>query len=683
MGLPRDQYQVRSVWNGCELTIDITANSLESEIEFVQFKIDSSRPLANRGHGSPNSVILAANGGPTNVRPEQWTCYPLVSQFKPGCLGSFATPLNMSNRLGVASLADDQLVFGNQLTSSVFAHENILAWRHCHNHVQCIYDNGQQLHHLLLATHSAVVPVDDAAAFVSQLDASELPADEQGEAAEISDRQSQVESAARPIVASGFQSTTSIDGRNKPQQSLNSVAQALQDKCAARRCLDQMMFAEFTASSLFGTQDRRLMIGCRDGNVEVSTALRNQTDWQTLDVTRLYSLKGRWFVASVGGEVFELAVDLESMPIVAALASSAFGIRTEPRETGTIVLLSQTGSDESVWKSAQPYRLHFRDNGKLWFEASNSDGASDSFECDAGDVGKRSREWTDEFGVVSVNAPVASGTVLLLARREILIQIWESREQSKLHRSTKGMTLGEIYAQYNQMRCCKFVTGIFGNFFLTQQRLELRTTLDDFISQVEASPPGALPRDLELELIERLSVLEIARNQLNRWFDRCTLMYPHQQADITRRWLQEVFGPEYVNAEKCDREAWRIHQQTRAELRQVQASMSRPMAEVGHNLNAISFAFPEEVRCEALAATRRAASLAGKGAVVAAFAGMGGQMLMGIGRASVGDPLGIALLGTVGLSMIGRHLEKTVQDKEKKIRIRAYGCKPCTGGRSF
>lgn len=150
-------------------------------------------------------------------------------------------------------------------------------------------------------------------------------------------------------------------------------------------------------------------------------------------------------------------------------------------------------------------------------------------------------------------------------------------------------------------------------------------------------------------------------------------MYPHQQADLTRRWLEDGFGSEVIGTEGCDQEAWRVHQQTRAELRQVQASMNRAMAEVSQNLNAISFAFPEEVRCAALAATRRAASIAGKGAMVAAFAGMGGQMLMGLGRASIGDPMGIALLGTVGMSMVGRHLEKNAKETEKKIRIRAYG----------
>jgi hypothetical protein len=111
----------------------------------------------------------------------------------------------------------------------------------------------------------------------------------------------------------------------------------------------------------------------------------------------------------------------------------------------------------------------------------------------------------------------------------------------------------------------------------------------------------------------------------------------------------------------------------RGELRQVQASMGKALAEVGQNLHAISWAFPEEVRFAALAGMRRAAGLAEKGAMLAAFGGIGGQLLLGLGRASVGDPLGFAMVGALGLSLVGKQLDKNVKEKEKLIRLRAYG----------
>ena len=105
----------------------------------------------------------------------------------------------------------------------------------------------------------------------------------------------------------------------------------------------------------------------------------------------------------------------------------------------------------------------------------------------------------------------------------------------------------------------------------------------------------------------------------------------------------------------------------------MQASLGRPLQELGQNLNAISFAFPEEVRCAALASVRNAAGLAEKGAMLSAFGGMGAQALMGLGRASMGDPIGIAILGSIGLSLVGKHLQQKAKDVEQKIRLRAYG----------
>ena len=197
--------------------------------------------------------------------------------------------------------------------------------------------------------------------------------------------------------------------------------------------------------------------------------------------------------------------------------------------------------------------------------------------------------------------------------------------------------------------------------------------MNELIGEIQEAPPGPLPEELEAQLIERLSILEISRHQLGRWLERCALMYPHYLADAEREWLRGVFGDEIADADFRDQEAWKVHQRSRGELRQVQASMGRAMNEVSQNLQMIAFAFPEEVRCAALAATRRAADLAEKGAMLAAFGGIGGQLMLGLGRASLGDPLGFALVGAVGLSLVGKQLQKKSKGKEQRIRLRAYG----------
>jgi len=97
------------------------------------------------------------------------------------------------------------------------------------------------------------------------------------------------------------------------------------------------------------------------------------------------------------------------------------------------------------------------------------------------------------------------------------------------------------------------------------------------------------------------------------------------------------------------------------------------LTELGDNLNSVSFVFPEEVRCAAIASVRNAAGLAEKGAIIAAFGGVGAQLIMGLGKASLGGPLGVVMLGTMGLGLLGSYLQKKAIKKEQQIQLRAYG----------
>ena len=661
-------------WQECELTVDLMPNSPTAEVEFAQFKINLSRPSAMRGHGTPNRVIAAANAGLVDVSLDSWACFPLVCRVQPAALGSFFKTWDSASQIGIAAVTESAIVFGEGSRTLALPFRRIIAWRTGDGHLKCVADTGQKLQYVGIAVNSAVPLSDDAVTFIDKIaEAVKAASEDQGDSA---DDPTTKDSTAPPQASTPRDDSPPIprvDDQGLPARSLSTIVQSLKRECGDAYCKTQMLVAEFAATPLFGTPRRRLLVVCRDDQVQILVSESNTSQWQQLVTPRLRRLVDRWFVEAAGGEVFELRVDNDNEPIIAAVVRSLQTTNPEPDCDRPLVLLTPSQDAATGSGSAVPFRLHFGGQGILRFQASVESPLIDSFECPAAAVGKKSRVWNDQFGVTSVATPNRGEPLQLIASPATLIRIWETRELTNLRMKTEGISLGEMYSLYNEMRTSKFVTGVFGNYFLTQQRLELRSPLDSFINEIESAPSGMLPEELETALIERLSILEISRNQLNRWLDRCTLMFPHQQADLTRRWLEDAFGTEIVAREDAEKQAWRVHQQMRSELRQVQASMNRAMAEVGHNLNAIAFAFPEEVRCAALAATRRAASMAGKGAMVAAFAGMGGQMLMGLGRASVGDPLGIALLGTVGLSMVGRHLEKNAQDKEKKIRIRAYG----------
>ena len=59
--------------------------------------------------------------------------------------------------------------------------------------------------------------------------------------------------------------------------------------------------------------------------------------------------------------------------------------------------------------------------------------------------------------------------------------------------------------------------------------------------------------------------------------------------------------------------------------------------------------------------------------MLVAFGGVGAQLLMNVGRASMGDPFAIAMLGSTGLSLVGKHLQQKAREKEQDIKLRGYG----------
>jgi hypothetical protein len=437
-----------------------------------------------------------------------------------------------------------------------------------------------------------------------------------------------------------------------------------------------MLAAELDGNCIFTNKPTQLLMKLRDSDCTVALKDGNADNLQWLPNAKLYAFGDLQFLQLSSDSAFRIHIAESERRLAEALSLALSETATLD---GSVVLLSRPDSQlqfdgESVpWNDFSPFLLKF-ENGTLRFTSANGEAQkSDDLETQLDKLGARSQIWKDTFGVVSIDLDGESSGRLLLASNRTLIQQWEQAELRSLIVRTTGVPLGKLYLEYNKSRCEKYITGVFGNFFIAQQQLEHSSLLDSLLQEISAAPPGPLPGDLNDRLIQRLSILEVSRHQLSRWLDRCALMYPHYMAQCEREWLANAFGERIVDRATQDRESWRVHQQMRGELRQVQASMGKALAEVGQNLHAISWAFPERVRFAALAGMRRAAGLAEKGAVLAAFGGIGGQLLLGLGRASVGDPLGFAMVGALGLSLVGKQLDKNVKEKEKLIRLRAHG----------
>ena len=364
------------------------------------------------------------------------------------------------------------------------------------------------------------------------------------------------------------------------------------------------------------------------------------------------------------GDFFRVELPTECAELWKTLCLSSEN-RIRIRDTGvTLATMECTESPRAV-----PVTLQLDEAGQIHLAY----GRDDEQILSSLQLSSGSLSWTKLCGQVQILHAENDGAIKVTASPAAIVDLWKGKEQYALRVSTDGLRLGGLYDEFARRRTDKFLAGVFGSLIVTQEQLEIDGTVAEFLNEMNAAPAGPLSDEMSARLVQRLSILEISRQQLGRWFDRCSLFLPHFWSKLERDWLEETFGDTVVDKQRRDREAWRVQQTIRSELRQVQASLGRPLQELGQNLNAVSFAFPEEVRCASLASVRNAAGLAEKGAMLSAFGGIGAQVLMGLGRASMGDPIGIAILGTMGLGLVGKHLQQKAKNVEQKIRLRAYG----------
>jgi len=429
------------------------------------------------------------------------------------------------------------------------------------------------------------------------------------------------------------------------------------------KCFGESFVAELDARSIFGAIESptAIIFDARSCNAWIGEgAIRSR---KKDDEFRAYELSSGCFLQTGSGNCFRIRMPEDSKPIWRIICQA-----TSPRKSVSDspgVLAELGGSDDPDFRLV---RIDLDQSGSIRLNEGDNEIAAGSVK----DIAMESDAWTMFYGSIGFDL-VDGKRSKLTASTDTILKLWKGREIYDLNVRTDGVRLGALYEEYNSRRSEKFLTGLFGILVVTQQQLDNDINLDKIKSEINEAPPGPLADELGEKLIQKLSIIEVSRQKISRWFDRCSLFLPHFVSEQEREWLENAFGPKIVDAAKKEKEGRRVQQAIRAELRQVQAALGKPLQELAQNLAQLSFAFPEEVRNPSLAAIRNAASLADKGAMLTAFGGIGAQLLMNVGRASMGDPFAIAMLGSTGLSLVGKHLQQKAREKEQDIKLRGYG----------
>lgn len=375
-----------------------------------------------------------------------------------------------------------------------------------------------------------------------------------------------------------------------------------------------------------------------------------------------YSFPSGYFLQTTNGHFYRVEVPITDLELWQSICKATQNKQSIKSPFGVLVEIQNMESGNSAMgtiRLEETGLLAIQENGKQLWAVSPLD-ISDS-----------SSAWSEYYGTIGFTNK-ETGSCALTATLDTVLDVWKNKEKQRLQMTIAGVKLGKLYEEYQNRRMDQVLAGLFGHFIVAQQKLDEGISLDKIRKEITEAPPGALSDSQVKTLVQKLAILEIARQKISRWIDRCSLFLPHHIAVQEKLWLDRVFG-HGLDSICREKEMRRVQLSVRAELRQVQFALGRPLQELANNLNAISFAFPEEVKNAGLAGVRAAADLANKGAIMAAFGGLGAQLLLGVGRASVGDPFAIAFLGSTGLSLVGKHLQQKAMDKEQQLKIRAFG----------
>ena len=631
----------------CELNVELFHAEKTADVEQISIGIDFSTPPNIPFGGSFGSLLgewFALRKHPDN---RKLLPVPLCFSASQPRRGHFLYPVRPSIAAWVSVSKTGFRLFNDDV-DELFDFDRVISWREVRSGIEAYFWSEEGIRRIGITTNGTVpLPA-----------ATELPRLLKSQSPDNAQKADMFESGVSPEHASD---TNEIG--QPGHESLSDLKQCFIEHCSEQRNQNDLLVAEWIATSLF--DDQTLSVGMTfvdgAGHAWVGDGPFN---------SRLNDAGGIWYEFPDGRYLqtkhgcFRLDISSDATELWSDMCQLTEGHVRIVESYFSLATIQSSVNDPAV-----PVTLNVSESGQVCLSRSVGDDEVFSLQS----VSATSSSWATSYGQLHVNGPDDGVVRLLTASRQAISSLWKLREQQTLRASTSGVKLGQLYDEFSRRRMEKFLVGVFGSLVVAHEQLQSGGAIQEFQQELDLAPAGPLSEELNARLVQKLSILEISRQQIGRWFDRCSLYLPHFWASLEQDWMLATFGDQLTDKLQRDREALRVRNTIRGELRQLQASVGRPLQELGQNLNAVSFAFPEEVRCAALASVRNAASVAEKGAMMTVFGGMGAQLLLGAGRASVGDPIGIAILGAMGLSLFGRHLQKSAQSKEQQIRLRAYG----------
>ncbi len=264
--------------------------------------------------------------------------------------------------------------------------------------------------------------------------------------------------------------------------------------------------------------------------------------------------------------------------------------------------------------------------------------------------------------------------------------VYVSNLQEKVYVSCaiSQYNINQLYDCYYK-RCNKnFIASTFAEIFKTQKLIDVGFGADELIDAIRADESEVLRsawqsmvgkfknvEDIQSELIQKVTLLEIQRRKIQKIFDEWVLYYPHYMATAQVQWLKLLFGKN-ASAEMLNTEYWKCVAQYKRMLSGTNSYVQKNMNEIGSCINKISQALPDDAKRTDITGDLRINSNTTKAKLSA-----GTDVLMGV---TAGVELanilvrGLTVANPLTLSLTAKMMvDSYTKDVTLRKNVKAYG----------
>jgi len=275
--------------------------------------------------------------------------------------------------------------------------------------------------------------------------------------------------------------------------------------------------------------------------------------------------------------------------------------------------------------------------------------------------------------------------IALITANSLGIYISNAQEKVSVNFEIQNYTINQLYDCFYKRFSENFVASTFSEMFKTDKLMNVDCSVEELI-QVLLSEESEVLRsafksvigkfkninDIQSDLIQKVTLLEIQRKKIQKIFDEWALYYPHYMASLQVQWLRFVFG-ENISNDILNTEYWKCIAHFKRILSGGNSYTQKSMSEIGMCINKIYAALPDEAKRADITGDLRIKSYNNSQSTLTA----GTDVMVAVsGGIEIANILlkGVSATNPLALSMSAKMIVNSyTKDVELRKNIKAFG----------